>query len=83
VSNLVVRGYGFRRTGVVNRPQHELISPLEVDVIPLSVLQAELVETDVFEVEVELLKDLGVEMEFTGMFDTEVQAKDTIEGKES
>lgn len=34
MSNLVVRGYGFRRTGIVNRPNVELRQPLEVVVCP-------------------------------------------------
>lgn len=81
--NVVINGFGYRRTGVVNRPQIELTTPLDVSVTHLTVFSATLVPEAVFTVEFELLDSPDLVATFTDLADADVVAEDVTQGETS
>lgn len=51
--NLIINGFGYRRTGTVNRPQIEMITPVDTTVEALSVITTLVVHEDLFETSIE------------------------------
>lgn len=81
--NVVIKGYGYRRTGTVNRPAVELTTPLDVDFIHLAVADSEIVPESIFEVEIELLDSPDLEVHFESLLEAEGEAETVTEGESS
>lgn len=72
-NNVLVNGFGYRRTGTVIRPGIEFVNQMDVEIVHLSVVTALLVPENVFEIEVELLESPDLEVSFTSMLDATVE----------
>lgn len=80
--NIVINGFGYRRTGTVVRPQITLVTPLDTRFQAVNVLGAEIVPMSVFTVEIESVGELVTDFEFRDTLNptAEIEERDLFKG---